>query len=329
MMEAIISGQAGAYAVISKPIVLYDLDGRRVELSSGEWWSAFRGCTDVRRLKVKSKNEALETCKDLRSKDRALRFTLHLLDGSEDRAELAEAIERLLDTATTAEFVSNSLYVAPLPSTETAIAAQHDFSHLTRLSTLLGGVLSDQVLIGQVRELFDQADVSEFEDEGAYSDFRRRIFQLGFQKELVSLVKEQKSIEFFLLQLNSNFRNITGARRALESWTENFVPSVEICRTTLHLMRGALEIPERSNLSTKGRGILEQIRSQQSAITQRLKSRDVAYARKFAADLIRSQRGVSTEEQIAKSLARRRKKVCQDKWCPGVATGMGGRGRKT
>ena len=68
-MEVIISGQAGAYAVLSKTAVLYDLSGRSFELSSGDLSGAFRGCTDVRTFKVRSKEEALKTCKGLRDSD--------------------------------------------------------------------------------------------------------------------------------------------------------------------------------------------------------------------------------------------------------------------
>jgi tetratricopeptide (TPR) repeat protein len=303
MIEAVISGQAGAYAVIAKPIILHDLEGRVTELLSGDWWSAFRGCTDVRKLKVKSESEAFETCRDLRDRDRALRFTLHLLDGSEDRDELAETIEQLLVTETTADFVSASLYVDALPSIETALAARSDYPRFARLSGLLGEVLDDQDWIRKVRKLFDQADVSEFEDEHAYGAFRRQIFGLPVQRDLVRLVREGKDIEFLLMKLNSALRGIPGSRRALETWMYSLRKKRGPLPDHPILDEDHFEAPERSNPSTRGRGILEQIRSQQSAIEQRLKSRDIIFARKFADDLIRGQKANSTPEQIAKSLS--------------------------
>jgi hypothetical protein len=193
------------------------------------------------------------------------------------------------------------LYVDALPNTDTAIDVSEDFKHLTRLSQLLRDVLDDQDLIRKIRMLFDKADASEFEDENAYNTFRRRIFQSGIQREVVRLVREKNDIDFLLLKLNSTFRSIPGSRRALETWMANLRQK----RSALpdHAARDDehFDPPERSNLSTKGRGILEQIRSQQSAIEQRLKLRNIPFARKFAADLIRGQKSNSTPEQIAKN----------------------------
>src|SRR5260221_309909 len=147
-MDVIISGQAGAWAVLSKTAMLYDLAGRSFELSSNDLSFAFRGCTDVRALKVHSKEEALETCRGLRNNDRALRFVLHLLDDdTEDRLELAEAIERLIEVSSVADFVSASLYVDALPHIDTIEAALTSFEEFPRLSSLLAEVLRDQSII--------------------------------------------------------------------------------------------------------------------------------------------------------------------------------------
>ena len=303
MIDVIISGQAGAYAVLSKTAMLYDLSGRSFELSSGDMSVAFRGCTDVRTVKVRSKEEALETCRGLRDSDRALRFVLHLLDeGEEDRPTLAETIERLLKTQNTADFVAASLYVDALPNTDTIKAVLTDFAYLPLLSQVLGEVLRDQTIIRTVRELFERADFTEFESEAASQSFRHRIFQSAAQRDLVHLVRDRKNIEFFLLQLNSSLRSISGSRRAIESWTASFRAKRE--RLPDHIGNEEhSEQAERSNASTRGRGILEQIRSQQAAIEQRLKARNIPAAEKFASDLIRGQKSSSTPEQIAKSLS--------------------------
>ena len=199
-MNVIISGQAGAWAVLSKTAVLYDLAGRSFELSSGDLSFAFRGCTDVRALKVRSKEEALEACRGLRNNDRALRFVLHLLDDdTEDRLELAEAIERLFEVASVADFVSASLYVDALPNTATIEAVLASFEEFPHLSRVLAEVLRDQPIIRRVRELFEDADTAEFENERAYRSFRHRILQSTIQRDLVHLIRDGKSIEFFLL----------------------------------------------------------------------------------------------------------------------------------
>jgi tetratricopeptide (TPR) repeat protein len=304
MMDVVISGQAAAYAVLSKVAVVYRLDGRVQELPTGDWRSAFRGCTDVRALKVRSRDEAHDTCRQLRNSDRALRFILHLLDESgEDRVALAEATERLLDSRSAVEFVSAALYVDALPDTQSSIAVLREFDYLERLSVLLKEVLDDQPLIRNVRELFEQADVTEFESPIAYASFRQRIFQSSAQRDLVHLIRDQKSVEFFLLQLNSNLRNIPGSRRAIESWTESL--RKKKIRLPDHAVQHEelFDQVERSNPSTRGRGIFEQIRSQQAAIEQRLKLRNIAGAQKFASDLVRGQQSNSTPEQIAKSLS--------------------------
>jgi tetratricopeptide (TPR) repeat protein len=304
VINVIVSGQAGAFAVLSKTAVLYHLNGSSLELASNDLSAAFRGCTDVRKLKVSSTAEAHETCRELCNNDRALRFVLHLLDGrAGDQAELAEAAERLLEPLTAIDFVSNSFYVDALPNTDTIQAVLEEFSNFPRLTSVLVDVLRDQSTIRLVRELFEKADYSEFESDASYQSFRQRIFQSGIQRELVGLVRAAQSIEFFLLRLNSNFRGVAGSRRAIESWTASFRAQRKRLPDHIANEEDYLDPVERSNSSTRGRGILEQIRSQQAAIEQRLKSRDIASAEKFASDLIRGQKSSSTPEQIAKSLS--------------------------
>lgn len=303
-MDVVISGQAGAYAVLSKTVVLYDLSGRSIELSSGDLSGAFRGCTDVRTFKVRSKEEALKTCQGLRDNDRALRFLLHLLDEcEEDQLAVAEATERLLESRSAVDFVTTSLYVDALPNTDTIQTLLSNFAYLPRLSEVLSEVLRDQPTIRMVRELFERADSTEFESESDYQLFRCRILQSSAQRDLVRLVRDEKSVEFFLLQLNSSLRNIGGARRAIESWTANFRAKRKKLPGHASDEDEYSERLERDDASTRGRGILEQIRSQQAAIEQRLKARNLVAAEKFAFDLIRAQKSSSTPEQIAKSLS--------------------------
>ena len=229
---------------------------------------------------------------------------LHLLDDSgQDRHALTETIERLLENPNTVDFVTASLYVDALPNTDTIQTILSDFAHLTRMSKVLGEVLRDQSTIRTVRELLDQADSTEFESEADYQSFRYRILQSSTQRDLVHLVRDGKNIEFFLLQLNSSLRNIGGSRRAIETWTANFRAKPKRLPDHAANEDEYSEQLERDNGSTRGRGILEQIRSQQAAIEQRLKARNLAAAEKFASDLIRGQKSNSTPEQIAKSLS--------------------------
>jgi tetratricopeptide (TPR) repeat protein len=303
-MDVVISGQAGTCVVLQKTPMLYDLAGRSLEMSSGDLSVAFRGCTDVRRVKVRSKDEALKTCKELRDSDRALRFVLHLLDDrDEDRSSIADAAERLLGTQHAIDFVTRSLYVDVLPSTENAVALLADFPSHTRLAEMLGEVLRDQPIIGTVRELLDRADTTGFESELDRKLFFCKILQSSAQRDLICLLREGKNVEYFLLRLNSNFRSLGGARQAIESWTAGFRAQRRRLPDHIGNDEEFSEQEERLNPSTRGRGVLEQIRSQQAAIEKRLKARDIDAAEKFASDLIRSQKSHSTAEQIAKSLS--------------------------
>ena len=89
----------------------------------------------------------------------------------------------------------------------------------------------------------------------------------------------------------------------MKSWTASFRAQRKKLPDHVANEEEYSEQAERSNPSTRGRGILEQIRSQQAAIEQRLKARDIIAAEKFASDLIRGQKSNSTSEQIAKSLS--------------------------
>ncbi|MGY4224292.1 tetratricopeptide (TPR) repeat protein [Bradyrhizobium sp. USDA 4503] len=302
MINALISGQAGTYAVLSRLPVLYHLDGGSVELSSNDVSGAFRGCTDTQRVKVKTVEEALKKCKALRNCDRALRFVLHILDDpGEDRWDLSQAADALLQSPEVFDYVIGSLYVDAFPTTASAQRALDDLHDFRRLTQLLEEVLRDQLLIKRVRSLFDAADNSEFESDVAYQRYREQIFRLAVQRELVCLVRDGKNVEFFLLQLNRKFLGVPGARRAIETWTAAFRAQRKKLPNLIE--DEPVEESERSDRSIRGRGVYERIRSQQAAIAERLKQRDIEAARKFAFELIRGQQSNSTSEQIAKSLS--------------------------
>jgi hypothetical protein len=223
VIKVVISGQAGVYAILATTAVVYDLNGRSFELSSNDWPSAFERCTDVRVLSVRSQDDARTKCQELRNADRALRFLLHLLEeDATDRIELAAAFERLLASGAVKDAVSASLYVDALPSTDSAVRILEEFRRLPQLSSLLKIVLLDQKLIRKVREQLEQCDSSNFENADAYASFRSRIFQSYTQRELVHLLRDNKSIEPFVADLKAQFASISGAARAIDTWTVSF-----------------------------------------------------------------------------------------------------------
>ncbi|MGY3482182.1 tetratricopeptide (TPR) repeat protein [Bradyrhizobium sp. USDA 4011] len=303
MINAIISGEAGTCAVLSRLPIVYDLEGESVELSSNDLSGVFRGCTDTQKIKVKTTEEALGKCRALHNCDRALRFVLHVLDDpGEDRWELAQAADALLEAPDVFDYVIGCLYVDALPTTDSAQAACQDLHNFSRLKNLLEEVLRDQLLIGRVRKLFDAADNSEFESDAVYRRYREKIFKLAAQRELVCLVRDGKSIEFFLLQLNRKLLGISGARRAIETWAAPF--RVQRKKLPQLVVEESLEDAEHSDRSSRSRGVFERITTQQAEIARRLKERDIENAQKFASELIRGQKSHSTTEQIAKSLSK-------------------------
>lgn len=306
MIEAIVSGQAASYAVLtSRTSIIHRLDGSSVELSNGDLSRVFHGCTDLKRIKVKSVLDAHNICSEHTKLDRSLRFFLAFLEEADDDIcnELAAILEDLLEAKSVRNFILEAMYVDALPGDADLLRLAEKYSVHQGLAEILRDIVKHQPLIARVRNSLDSADISELISNDCVAKFRATVFQSGIQREIVSLLDEGKSVDFAVMRFTSSCRALRGAARAINSWTKEIRKE----KTSLPSFEGYadedFEEAERSNPSTRGRGVFERIRSQQAGIEQKLRTRDVISAEKFADDMIRQQRSDSTSAQIAKSLS--------------------------
>jgi tetratricopeptide (TPR) repeat protein len=308
MIEGLVSGQAASYAILGKSAIVRDLDGGECNLPRGQVGLAFQGCSDVRQVKAKSENELIALCKSERNFDRALRLFLMLLESEKFDAiakRNGELLEGLLGNTEVKQRVEEAMYVAALPAALNLALARSNLRSLPHSLDVLNQLAEDQERITFVRRALDSVPATTFENDASHRMFLAMVFSSGFQRELVQLLRLNKDIELSVLKLVAKFRNVEGARAAIQLWTASMrsvrraIPITDVVIDETEFV----DEPEKSS-GQRSRRIYEQIRIQQSAIEERLKSRDLNGARRFASQLVDQQASNSTKEQIGKTLSR-------------------------
>ncbi|AWM03673.1 tetratricopeptide repeat protein [Bradyrhizobium amphicarpaeae] len=304
MIEALVSGQAAAYAILGKSTVVHHLGGHTTSLPRGAVGFAFQGCTDVRQIKAKSEKEVAALCKLERDVDRALRLLLMIFEDPFEEVEtLRELLDALVDHPFVMEGLEKAMYVATLPIRCDVSALAEVFRPSRVLSRFFEQLSADQPLIARVREALDAVPKSTFKTVAKYEVFQAAVFSAGFQRDLVLSLRSGKPVDLAILKFTGELRHIEGARDAIQLWTAEMRSNRKPLPSNALEEEDELDHPERS-FGEAGRKILERVLIQQNAIRERLKSRDLEGARRFARQLIEQQASNSSKEQIGKSLSR-------------------------
>jgi tetratricopeptide (TPR) repeat protein len=306
-MDVLISGQAGAVALLGKTTELRVIGADPIEnFSVGNVGLAFTGCTDVQRRQAKTVNEADELARDAWGMDRALRLFLLLIDrteADEDRIEYCSCLEDLLESPSLDLFLRQSLYVDQLLSGVVEDKRlKVTVSKYLRLSSLVESLLRDQASIARVRNAFDIIPLEVFGDEMARREFFEEAAKIGAFLDLAQLLNSGQRLDFYILQLLGRLRHLENSRRIVDRWTAE-MRSERIKAPALTREPPEVYREEASAFGQGGRRAYENVMHQQSAIVGRLKERDFVGARRYAEDLIHHQEETSSPEHLGKSLS--------------------------
>jgi tetratricopeptide (TPR) repeat protein len=307
LMNVLISGQTAAMAIMGKKPELHWLgSSAAVAVPEISIRRIFSDCTDIEQYSVTSIDAARTLLRESWSQDRALRLflmTIDPLESDEDLREYSSCLETLLLEAKVFEFVERSLFIAPFP-TKIEIGRTKAFLSNSSLD-LFNDLISHQTAIKRVADALHAIPTEVFGDALARFKFIEAAQTLGANRDLAKALKKNENIDFLIMKLIGALRHLDGSRKALEVWTS----SMRVKRAALQVkdIRVEIEDPDYDDslvyAGKGGREVYENVRAQQAAIVELLKERNLDEARRYADELIKSQKGHSSNEQIAKSLS--------------------------
>ncbi len=307
-MDVLLSGQAGAVALLGRSIELRPIGTAPIRnFSAGNIGLAFAGCTDVQRRQAKSTDDADVLAREAWAKDRALRLFLLLIDPTEPTealGEYCECLEDLFQTQSVDLFVRRSLYVNQLPVPFEVKRVKAVVVKYQRVSSIFEALLKDQTAISRVRKAFDAVPLEAFRDEAARRNFVDEVSALGVFFDLVQLLDTGgQNLEFFILQLLGQLRHFDNSRAIVDSWTAGMRSERKKLPAITREAPDAVLIDEPIPSGQDRRRAFENAMHQQSAIISRLKERDLIGARRYAEELIERQKRTSSSEHIGMSLS--------------------------
>jgi tetratricopeptide (TPR) repeat protein len=306
-MKAYVSGQAGAAVEIGGKPRVYQLDVAPVSA-----WHAqdalriFDGCSDVRAVIVDDATKLHDAVVFAWAADRAVRLFLMLLDPSEPSEELpeyAECIEELLESQETVIVLERTLYAAPLPGLIDVVRVQQACSSAPRLLEFFGRLLNSQDAIAQVRDALDAVPLEAFGNESQRTAILQNLVEDGSFFRTVSMVEEAKDLNFQRMEILSRYRAtptvVTKWFSGLQGEQQRLPKSLRRAQMLHEDEDEFEELPDQRQQPNYAAYL--KVLSQQKAIINKLKQRDLNGARSFMTQMIRSQERDSTADQIAKS----------------------------
>jgi Undecaprenyl-phosphate glucose phosphotransferase len=227
-MDILLSGQAGAVALLETSIELRPIGASPVEnFSAGNVGLAFIGCTDLQRRQAKSRDDADTLAREAWAMDRALRLFLLLIDRDEPDEVLSEycrCLEDLLQNQSVDLFLRRSLYVDALPAFVQVKRVTEIIDSYRRASSIFETLLRDQIAIARVRIALDAIPLEIFGSETVREQFVNEASELGVFFDLVQLLKGDKDLASYFLEAPSRFRHIDNPKEIFECWKGHLAP---------------------------------------------------------------------------------------------------------
>jgi tetratricopeptide (TPR) repeat protein len=322
-MDALISGQAGAAAILGR-----DGQIRRVgeaplpHLPQHLLGRFFAGSTDIQRRAVASIYELDAITQRAWSSDRALRMFLMLIDPSEPEDavdEYAACLEELLAEPEAEVFVRKNMYSKPLPASVDTVRTAAIVKGHAKSSGLFERLIRDQSRIAQVRNSFDAVSPELLDEPKSKSMVLEAAIMNGAFVDLVDALRGNADVNLIVLKLLAQLRHVRGSREVVERWTSEMrkpastptlVPELaeesdplDESRFVAVLDQALANIQQRKRRSKGGSSAdLAGIKREISWIGARLKSGDTVGAEQALGTLIERQGRRSRMEDIVKTL---------------------------
>jgi len=302
-MKAIISGTAAGAMLVDK-VVEYRPLGLPpiVGIPPSGVGRIFEGCDDTRFVEVSSATEVDKLTEAAWANDRALRLFLFMVDPEEtleDAREFAECVEELLEDESVSSWLLYRLCANVLPIMIEVNRIQDACATAPKTYGIFSFVLKAQDKIRIVFSAFDETDATVFGGSEEKRQFRQSLVSDGYFYRIVCLLLDEASLSFIRLQIVAKYREFSSATQAFLSKIQ---PLSRMPRDVL-----MEEEPEQLNGDDSpnrdgNHEAFEKVKAQQRGIIDRLRVRDIASARRFAAQLVEDQKNISNSEHIAKSL---------------------------
>jgi tetratricopeptide (TPR) repeat protein len=305
-MQVLASGQAGLFAIqTSTGFDVERIDtGAKYKAGAHEIKYYFAGCNDVTAFSARTEVEARTRTELAWSADRAVRLFVILLDpkeSSEDLVEVGEALDELLALQDVVELVERQIFSAPLPEPIDVQAVIGALEVTTQSSALLKRFLDMQSVIARVRVAFDNIDDALFENQHARRQFLEEAIDRGCVRALVQTASSSGSIDDALFRLYSALKGLENNRAIIKEWTRSFERANR--NLTFEIEPEERHFYQQPQAGASGRKAFEKAMRQQVAIFERILAADFDTARRYARELLASQRRTSSPEHVAKSLS--------------------------
>lgn len=307
MMDALISGSAARVVFIKGSSVEF-MDAETPELLRPATLSSvphlLAGAHDLVRLKVRKHSDCFSVLLDSYQKDRAIRMLQILLDEEdpEDQSDAAKLLHELLKSEGVAKHVRNVTYSLPYPNFP--ILDDRLFLDASRSYELYVELQERQSAISAVREQFDRI---RFKSVELKFSFEKCAMYEGIFWQMANLYLGETTPSAVTFECIRAFKYLPDSREISARWVGQFgvkKPSRKLRKLDLfELEDRAYELEEDTQFQGDRRGQFNAVQGQIRSIVDRLESRDVDVARRFADQMIQSQLQYSSSEYAAKSLS--------------------------
>lgn len=264
----------------------------------------FDGATDIKTMDFTDSGDLEIKAQRAWAEDRALRLTLFLIEGEdpiEDLKDYADCVEELIEKFDVDDFLTRNLLSAPLPENISLASTAEIAKSYPRLSLALSKVDDLQTSISAVSEAFNQIPLKEFEAHGGRKIVHNRLKQSGSFADIANALSGSGNLAFTILKAKSQNRALVSI---LDRWTSALGLVVERRHKNWADIEEEQDDDEFLREIRVGQSyeIYQRVRSQQNAILEKLKIRDLNAARKLCDEMISGQVAFSTADQTAKSL---------------------------
>ncbi|GAB5463388.1 tetratricopeptide repeat protein [Hoeflea alexandrii] len=307
MMDALISGSAARAVLIQGSLVqFFDADNPKL-LKPTNLWSIprlFEGAHDIVRLKVRDYTECFDVLLEGYQKDRALRMLQIILEQEdiEDSREAAGLLDGLLQRDVVAEYVRDVTHATPYPNFPDL--DKTDFADALVAYDLYRELREHQNAISTVRKAFD---IIPFRSNELKFSYEKCAMYAGIFRRMVALTLGEATTSDVTFDCIIAFRDLPDARDVSTRWVSQLGVG-KVGRKLrqldeIELGDDGFELDDDGQFKGDRHGQFLAVNAQIRSIVERLESRDIEVARRFADQLIQSQLQSGSSEYAVKSLS--------------------------
>ncbi|MEH0293957.1 hypothetical protein V6R98_17320 [Agrobacterium sp. CCNWLW71] len=308
MINALVSGSAARAVFIQGPKVQY-IDAENPAVFKQTTLSAiprlFEGAHDIVRMKIRKYTECFDVLLDAYRKDRALRMLQIVLedDDLEDFEEATGLLEKMLADGKVADHVRNVAHAVPYPNFPRIGPSKFEQAPLTQ--KLYADLQGHQSAILSVREAFDGM---KFSSEDLKCAYEKNAIAAGIFARMVDLATGQATTSDVTFECIRAFGSLPDVREISTRWVTRVGGKADRKLPKLKLSEPEAEddgflLDDDTRFIADRRAQFEAVSAQIKSIVERLDSRDVDVARRYADQLVDWQLQNSSSEYAVKSLS--------------------------